>query len=67
MSIEIYTPERQAEFLLNNSIDTKDYRRALAEVCARCLWTKVLLIAAKSFALGSRFPCGRTLMTTVLP
>lgn len=30
--VEIYTPERRAEFLLNNAVDAKDYRRALAEV-----------------------------------
>lgn len=30
--IEIYTPERRAEFLLNNAIDAADYRRARAEV-----------------------------------
>jgi AbrB family looped-hinge helix DNA binding protein len=30
--IEIYTPERRAEFLLNNTVNTKDYRRARAEI-----------------------------------
>ena len=30
--IEIYTPERRAEFLLNNAINATDYRRARAEV-----------------------------------
>src|ERR1700676_2250101 len=30
--IEIYTPERRAEFLLNNAVDAADYRRARAEV-----------------------------------
>ncbi len=30
--VEIYTPERRAEFLLNNAIDAADYRRARAEV-----------------------------------
>jgi AbrB family looped-hinge helix DNA binding protein len=30
--VEIYTPERKAEFLLNNAVDTADYRRARAEV-----------------------------------
>jgi len=30
--VEIYTPERRAEFLLNNAIDAADYRRACAEV-----------------------------------
>jgi AbrB family looped-hinge helix DNA binding protein len=32
MPIEIYTPERKAEFLLSNSMDAVDYRAALAEV-----------------------------------
>lgn len=30
--VEIYTPERKAEFLLNNSVSAEDYRQALAEV-----------------------------------
>jgi AbrB family looped-hinge helix DNA binding protein len=30
--IEIYTPKRRAEFLLNNAIDAEDYRKAIAEV-----------------------------------
>ncbi len=30
--IEIYTPERRAEFLLNNAVDARDYARARAEV-----------------------------------
>jgi len=30
--IEVYTPKRRAEFLLNNAIDAADYRRARAEV-----------------------------------
>jgi AbrB family looped-hinge helix DNA binding protein len=30
--IEVYTPERRGEFLLNNAIDGVDYRRARAEV-----------------------------------
>src|SRR5580704_13280494 len=30
--VEIYTPERRAEFLLNNAVDAEDYRRARAEV-----------------------------------
>lgn len=30
--IEIYTPERRAEFLLNNAVSAADYRRAWAEV-----------------------------------
>ena len=32
LPIEIYTPERRAEFLLNNAVDSADYRRARAEV-----------------------------------
>jgi AbrB family looped-hinge helix DNA binding protein len=30
--IEIYTPERRAEFLLSNAVDAKDYARAKEEV-----------------------------------
>jgi len=30
--IEIYTPERKAEFLLSNALDWDDYRATLAEV-----------------------------------
>src|SRR5712692_2842618 len=30
--VEIYTPERKAEFLLTNAVDAKDYRDARAEV-----------------------------------
>jgi AbrB family looped-hinge helix DNA binding protein len=30
--VEIYTPERRAEFLLNNAVDAEDYRRARTEV-----------------------------------
>jgi AbrB family looped-hinge helix DNA binding protein len=30
--VEVYTPERRAEFLLNNAIDAADYRRARSEV-----------------------------------
>ena len=30
--IEIYTPERKAEFLLTNATDAKDYRKAEAAV-----------------------------------
>jgi AbrB family looped-hinge helix DNA binding protein len=32
LPVEVYTPERRAEFLLNNALDTEDYRRARAEV-----------------------------------
>ena len=32
LPIEIYTPERRAEFLLNNAAGDEDYRRARAEV-----------------------------------
>jgi hypothetical protein len=30
--VEIYTPERKAELLLNNSVSAEDYRQALAEI-----------------------------------
>ena len=30
--VEIYTPERKAEFLLTNAVNQEDYRRAEAEV-----------------------------------
>jgi AbrB family looped-hinge helix DNA binding protein len=30
--IEVYTPERRAEFILNNAVSTDDYRRARAAV-----------------------------------
>lgn len=30
--VEIYTPERRAEFLLSNAVDAEDYRRARDEV-----------------------------------
>jgi AbrB family looped-hinge helix DNA binding protein len=32
MPVEIYTPERRAEFLLSNTVDAADYARAVAEV-----------------------------------
>jgi AbrB family looped-hinge helix DNA binding protein len=32
LPIEIYTPERRAEFLLNNAVSAEDDRRARAEV-----------------------------------
>ncbi len=32
MPVEIYTPERKAEFLLNNAVDEEDYQRALRDV-----------------------------------
>ncbi len=32
LPIEIYTPERRAEFLLSNAVDAADYRRAAEEV-----------------------------------
>ena len=32
LPVEVYTPERRAEFLLNNAVDAEDYRRARAEV-----------------------------------
>lgn len=30
--VEIYTPERRAEFLLSNAVDAKDYKVAVKEV-----------------------------------
>jgi hypothetical protein len=30
--VEIYTPERQAEFLLSNAVDAEDYDAAVEEV-----------------------------------
>jgi hypothetical protein len=30
--VEIYTPERRAEFLLSNAVDAKDYDVAVEEV-----------------------------------
>jgi AbrB family looped-hinge helix DNA binding protein len=30
--IELYGPERKAEFLLSNAVDAEDYRRAVEEV-----------------------------------
>ena len=32
LSVEVYTPERKAEFLLSNTIDAEDYARAREEV-----------------------------------
>ncbi len=32
LPVEIYTPERKAEFLLTNAVDREDYRAAQAEV-----------------------------------
>ena len=32
--VEVYTPERRAEFLLTNAVDDEDYREALEEVRA---------------------------------
>jgi AbrB family looped-hinge helix DNA binding protein len=32
LPIEVYTPERRAEFLLSNAVDAEDYQRARAEV-----------------------------------
>ncbi len=31
--LEIYTPERKAEFLLNNALSADEYRWAVEEVC----------------------------------
>lgn len=32
LPVEVYTPERRAEFLLNNAVDAHDYKRARPEV-----------------------------------
>lgn len=32
VSVERYTPQRKAEFLLSNAVDDTDYRRARKEV-----------------------------------
>jgi hypothetical protein len=32
LPVEVYTPERRAEFLLNNAVDIEDYQRARNEV-----------------------------------
>ena len=32
MPVEIYTPERRAEFLLSNAVDAEEYARAIEEV-----------------------------------
>ena len=32
LPVEIYTPERKAEFLLNNAVTLRDYKKALKEV-----------------------------------
>ena len=32
MPVEVYSPRRRAEFLLNNADDATDYRRAVREV-----------------------------------
>lgn len=32
LPVEIYTPERKAEFLLSNAVDEEDYRGAVAHV-----------------------------------
>jgi len=32
LPVEIYTPERKAEFLLSNAVDVEDYRAAVAQV-----------------------------------
>lgn len=32
LPVEIYTPERKAEFLLSNTMDAEDYRQAVKEV-----------------------------------
>ncbi len=40
--IEIYTPERKAEFLLSNAVDAKDYAWAIREVKALGLDPKAI-------------------------
>jgi AbrB family looped-hinge helix DNA binding protein len=37
LPVEVYTPERRAEFLLKNAVDITDYRRARTEVKRRGL------------------------------
>jgi len=32
VSVEMYSPQRRAEFLLNNAVDAADYKRAVREV-----------------------------------
>lgn len=32
VAVEVYTPERRAEFLLSNAVDAEDYARAVREV-----------------------------------
>jgi AbrB family looped-hinge helix DNA binding protein len=32
LPVEVYTPERRAEFILNNAVNAEDYRRARAQV-----------------------------------
>jgi len=32
LPVEIYTPQRKAEFLLSNAVDAEDYRAAVEEV-----------------------------------
>lgn len=32
LPVEVYTPERRAEFLLSNAVDAKDYARAREEI-----------------------------------
>jgi len=32
VALELYTPERRAEFLLSNAVDVSDYARAIKEV-----------------------------------
>lgn len=32
LPVEVYTPQRRAEFLLSNAVDMEDYQRARAEV-----------------------------------
>lgn len=32
MAVEVYSPQRRAELLLNNAVDAADYKRAVREV-----------------------------------
>ena len=41
--VEIYTPERKAEFLLNNAVTPEDYRWAVEEVRAMGLDPETIL------------------------
>ena len=42
LPVEVYTPERKAQFLLSNAVDAADYARAVAEVRAVSLDPKAI-------------------------